>query len=905
MEKKEFFINAIRMTEVEGSTNIPTVLFYPTGGPELIGSAALATARSRHDINQDFKIDLGNIEPGSSEPKRTFKTASGLKKSALGLTADFLRELLRHVNQWLEDNGIKGSSIMLAEPLAMQTELVSADWLSNYRRNLERLLAGKSFETIDFLPEPFAVFQYYRYGIRHPVVADRTKHHALVIDFGGGTFDVCIIETTKEGNISQTGRNSRPLAASSEPVGGFYVNRIIAEELFRKYSLSRAGEAQFKKGMRSYNEWRKSSQDLSTLAEEYRSFVNNLHETIYLVENPKLTLCKLITNWALDGHLNLAIPINLPENPFSSSGKSINVQISGNELRDIFIAKVWEQRLKPVIRRALDRGKQELSGASISVVLLSGGSANIGWLRELLRRDFHAELSDAEILLLPDFQEVVARGLAVECARRFYNEEGDFSSVTYNRLCLVLNSDKSGPSLKPFRPIGDQLPNMSATPGVLLPSASILQRFIEKPMQWRVRLDRPPHRRLDYYFLRSSFNTDETESLQNIEEHVVYTPRECSFDANFKVQLLVKQDGTAIPKFIYKSGSTDSEIIAAEGKPFFLDMTYSKPGTGAKAYIGLDFGTSNTSISFVDTSSIQIYRKRSGETSWNELSDLVSTLPYPLAWPLGKYLGESDPSKLMKRAFDFVEASLAMASYLAYLEYCARKGPEDSKLFKGFMHMSAGPLWALLQDCLKRLRDTAQISSPYQELLLPEFFKPIDDAVSFFARYKHGKASESSVNTLRLVQILANISQRVFSANPFGFFEQVVKQRFGSEFEGLFRHWHGRPPFIKVSTYKGPRAFSGEEPFLVNLESCTALSLHPLVFLEYCNNHPDSDPGHCYLFDQPERAKGTFSFKAVGYSCTCEVSLSNQYRALAENLLRSKEYDPKLGLMQVGVIKNP
>ena len=45
-----------------------------------------------------------------------------------------------------------------------------------------------------------------------PLVAQRQKHIALVIDFGGGTFDTSIIETTAAGDISQSGRNSRPLA---------------------------------------------------------------------------------------------------------------------------------------------------------------------------------------------------------------------------------------------------------------------------------------------------------------------------------------------------------------------------------------------------------------------------------------------------------------------------------------------------------------------------------------------------------------------------------------------------------------------------------------------------------------------------------------------------------------------
>lgn len=904
MRKREFLINAVRMVEVDGSTNIPTNLFYAGKGKVLIGSAAIAAANTRRQLNEDFKIDLGNIDPSSSTQRRQFLTADGEKRSASALTGDFLHELLRNTREWLADNGVtKSTSILLAEPLAMQTDLASSEWLSNYRRNLERILRGKGFENIEFLPEPFAVFQYYRYGHRHPIVAERSKHHALVIDFGGGTFDVCIIETTKEGDISQSGRNSRPLAASSEPVGGFFINRILAEEVFRKYIISKSDGAKFRRGLEVYNNWRKNQTDLATVSEEYRNFVENFHTSIYAIENPKIIICNSITDWALDATLSLTVPIVLPENPFSATGKTVNLQLSATDLRDVFANKVWKQRLKPVIAQALQRGKEELSGAPISVVLLSGGSANVRWLGELLQQDFATELSDAELLRIPNFQEVVAKGLAIECARRFYNQEGDFTSVTYNRLCLILDPDASGQEVRPFKTRTNGLPNVTDLPGVLLPSASVLKNFLEKPMRWRVRLDRPPRRQLDYYFLRSSFNPNDIDNLQNIEEHTVYTPRATSFDGNLQVQLMIKQDGTAIPKFVYKSGRTEEEEQFVEGKPFYLDMTYNQATSGVTAYVGVDFGTSNSSVSFVDASSVEIYRTRSAEASWMELSDLVSVLPYPLAAPLASYLGQSDQSRLVSQAMEFVEAALAMAAYTTYFDYCLHKGRGETKIFKNFTQRSAGPLWAFLKDCLKQLGSNADISAPYKELLSPELYKDIDDIVTFLAQRKHGKASDTSVDTLRSVRVLANVSQKVFAVNSFGFFEQVRKQKFAREYQGSFRYACGSLPFVKIAPYQGREAFSEDEPYLLNQETGKGVSLQPLIFWDRCPAHPDID-NHCFLYDKHEKEEGSFSFKAVAFPCTCEVSLTNQYSMLAEMLVEFRKSDPKIELIEVSNMGN-
>jgi len=57
---------------------------------------------------------------------------------------------------------------------------------------------------------------------------------------------------------------------------------------------------------------------------------------------------------------------------------------------------------------------------------------------------------------------------------------------------------------RPFSPRTEGLPNVQATPGLLLPSASVLQRFVGQPMRWKVRLNHPPRHQLKYYFLRSS-----------------------------------------------------------------------------------------------------------------------------------------------------------------------------------------------------------------------------------------------------------------------------------------------------------------------------------------------------------------------------------------------------------------
>lgn len=903
MMEKDFFISTVNLIDIDGHTNIPTVLYYREGKPPLFGPFATQEETARFNLNEDFKLDLGNVDPSKISPKEKFDTASGEKKSALQLASDFMREIFKYIKNWLEENEkAPPKNMLIAEPLSLQEEAASPEWLTKYRNNLKRILSGQFFglESISFLPEPFAVFQYYRYGHKHPILAQQAKHNALVIDFGGGTFDVCIIETTREGDIKIGGKHSKPLGASSVPIGGYYINRMIAEHLIFKYSKPNTPKKRIRSALKTYWDWRKDVIDFSPLSTEFTNFMRNFHHLIYEVENAKITLSKNISNWDLENCPNESVPVSIPFDPFSDESDNINGTINSKEFLNIFLNQVWKNHLKANIQRALDRGKEELKGTRISVALLSGGSANIGWLRELILKDFEVELEGVEIFPLPNFQEVVSNGLAIECARRYFTKDrqGDFSNITYNRICLVMNPDDYGFHVRSFRPRTLGLPQVQDNPGVLLPSASILKKFIDKPMRWRVKLATRPNKSLQYKFLRSSLDPNDTENILNVIDPKVFTPHGIKSDSEIQVSLLVKENGTAYPTFIYKTGPNDEIIESVPGEPFPIDLTYSQESV-AEAYLGFDFGSSNSSISFVDESSIKTYIKRSTEDGWKELSDLVEILPYPLACHLASYLKQTGPDNLVTEARDFIEAALALASYISYCEYCSRPIKASKKIFKNFLQRSAGPLWKLAQETLKKSRKKAKFCKEFALMLSDQYFDIIDKAVTEISQHKHGKIDASDINTVRPVQIIANISQKVFTKFHFGYFENVHKQKFSKEYTGKFRIAHGRLPFYKALEYKGLISFSDDEAVIIDSKNGEALSLQPLVFWDSCEKHRDIPEGHCFFFDKYDDNSNSYSYKATGINCTCTVSIENKYRILANQIDQLRKEDSNMDLLSL------
>lgn len=425
------FIQSVKLANIDESEVIPTALFYDNGRA-LVGREAIERCTSPEALIEDFKVELGKIDP-DNPTKRSASADKSPRRTALGLAKDFFEETLKKVERALALQGLeRPTKILIAEPLSLaDSDKATEAWLSNYRRAIRKVLQSR-FTELDFLPEPFAVYQYYRYGCRHPVVAERRKNVALVLDFGGGTFDVSVVESTKAGDISQTGTNARPLAARSIPVGGFYINRIIASDLLYSALANKNHKADLSKALTLYSDIKNADDEhLSIYNERQRAFFRNHKILLQDVERAKVAICKSIANWSLNANLVGVgtYPISVPTDPFTRDGPIATLRLDASDLRSKYEEKIWSPKLKQAITSTIAGARSELKGQEINIVLLSGGSSNIRWLRPLIERDLIKELPDAQVLELTEsFQEIVAKGLATECARRFHNG-GDRKSV--------------------------------------------------------------------------------------------------------------------------------------------------------------------------------------------------------------------------------------------------------------------------------------------------------------------------------------------------------------------------------------------------------------------------------------------------------------------------------------------
>jgi molecular chaperone DnaK (HSP70) len=885
---------SIHPEAVKGEEYIPTALYY--GEDVLIGSEALDQATTQI-INDNFKVDLGDVKPGSTSAggRRRFLCGDDKERTAFEMTQDYVNTLLGEIEKDLPE--IEGESyriparILVAEPLSFQVEGRDKDWLANYRSNLRRIL--NRYDSVEFLPEPFAVYQYYRYGLRVPSLVERKKHIALILDYGGGTFDACVIESTHDGDVSSTLRHSKPLAADSIPCGGFYLNRKIALYLLKR-GLDGLQRKKADQEFSKYERVLRGELDSTKLNPASQHFITNLKRLERLCETYKIELSSRIASWELQGECYDRIDIKIPKDPFSD-GIWIASEFFGHQLRDVFQHEIWISSLAPVIKRVLGRAALELDGKEIGITLVSGGSANIGWLRELLIADFSVHLQHADpVNVHHSFQEIVANGLAIECARRFYSDESEFVAVTYNPIKLVLGTenDQLLPGLN-FRSEHDNIDMRDAKPGDLVPSAQALRHFFDKPLHWKVNLPHAPKRKLEYLFTRPIDPSAQEEmgvdayyqNAYNVEQTSLPTHNGKDFDRRTVVEVTVSKDGTVRPKFIYKSPNQERGISenSEVATPFYIDMTTDSSVTKKMSnYLGFDFGTSNSSICCLNTDQINVTHSREGSSSWQGISEASHNLPFPVAVAIRNFLNPHNSERQAEFARTLYEACLSLLSYTLTSEASLKTDFLGS--IQQYQHRAMGPLRGLLELSASSLRWQSEYLGDLG--VIKRNIEEIDRAITELNDIKHDKLSIQDCNVHEHAELIVKITADLFKGAFFGYCSTCDKQPLISEYRGTFVVAHDLEPFATHFPYLANQPTDSSMAMIISRSTGRVLSVTPFFFFWLDPSRPTMRS--CFMLDNFKNKEGLATVKpchesSVSYAGDLSVAVDQLIKNLYMN----------------------
>ena len=211
--------NNIRTMNLKSNKNraiIPSVLYFKSRNDVFIGVSAKSkgTVRPRACV-KNFKSKLGNMKF-----KYTVTAENGEKFSitASKAVSIFLKKVIEDAQNVISDEFYDTPELASIDKVVIS---VPAKFEENQISDLKRAAKEASLNNVELIPEPTAAA--IAYINEHDI---KNNENILVYDFGGGTFDIAILE--RNGNSF-----SSPQTDGDVQLGGNDITRRIIEDVIR------------------------------------------------------------------------------------------------------------------------------------------------------------------------------------------------------------------------------------------------------------------------------------------------------------------------------------------------------------------------------------------------------------------------------------------------------------------------------------------------------------------------------------------------------------------------------------------------------------------------------------------------------------------------------------------------
>ncbi|MCC6145027.1 MAG: Hsp70 family protein [Candidatus Hydrogenedentes bacterium] len=267
----------------DSPTSLPSLLYITNEGEHIIGRAA-ANAFIERNVDREIilkTVDLGisieayvASEPDKSESYRPPSEDTGVREATRaqatievnspGRLFQSLKTQLRH--EAFRGTDVFGTHYQLEELVAMILEPIKAALDREAGKPVERAVFGRpvrfseregendvaerrlstaaeiaGFKEVSFFYEPVGACVEYAMGVER-------KQRLMVVDIGGGTCDVCVMEFGGAHGAAARMQESRILSVAGVPVAGDAIDReIIRSKMFPKFgSRARYGPSNLK-----------------------------------------------------------------------------------------------------------------------------------------------------------------------------------------------------------------------------------------------------------------------------------------------------------------------------------------------------------------------------------------------------------------------------------------------------------------------------------------------------------------------------------------------------------------------------------------------------------------------------------------------------------------------------------
>ncbi|WP_428672776.1 Fic family protein [Reyranella sp.] len=422
---------------------------------------------------------------------------------------------------------------------------------TRYRRAIEKTFLQLNAPKPRFFLEPFAVFQYHLFN--EDIKDTGQPQNVLVVDIGGGTTNVCVIQTSHHGRLARGGENHKPHGVQTFDIGGsdidtMILNRVVRSTRIRDTKaplLARKAKESISKVLNSNKLWMEP--------EEARA----ISQTIKL-ENQG--------DWEVTGH----------------------------DLIQIVERNFWPSVRATIVECLTTTGtRKDATGVDkIDVVIFAGGTCQIQFLHDLFQRDFSAvpQLLGHRFVVSSQYDRAVASGLALEaCANSRLHD------LKPTRVAPYLQSSvhfEVGHSLNTVgAPVKLQLkegPDVCSPKGSTILNAPFsITELVGQQVEWQFQLRQQP----DRVSMRFYLNDDKEQPIGSINTVKVAKKGELA-GSKCKLRLMFHDDGVADVGLVAWNNAARSDVYFESG---YLDL-HELHGISSDVFVGMDFGTTNTFV---------------------------------------------------------------------------------------------------------------------------------------------------------------------------------------------------------------------------------------------------------------------------------------------------------------------
>ena len=401
----------LRQLKYEGKSIIPSVIYFKSKEDILIGSAAkkkLQFLKNGAGVD-NFKPQIGNSE----RVEIVTEDGETLRLRYREIAAYFLNQVIHGVEEKLlrefgPDEGCLDRAVVTVPAMFNDKE----------RSATKRAVKEAGIQEVKLVAEPTAAAVAYE--------EDRNEHTpnatVLVYDFGGGTFDVSIIQEN-HGQFKEIARGGR------KDLGGNDLTEKIFNKLWQDFNKQYGLELPIEDDEFDEDYYHFSVDDYRKNKMELWEGANNLKEDLSEVDEAETTL-----------------------NVFTAPGESelYTVSLSRDELNQLIEPEIDEtvQSTLKTMDEARDRGVTE-----VDQVVLAGGSSNIPLVSEKVGE----ALQSQDVMYGDNVSTLISRGAAI-FAKQYKDIDSLTQPITNVDLGVIVTDGVQYQKFNTIIPAGTDLP---------------------------------------------------------------------------------------------------------------------------------------------------------------------------------------------------------------------------------------------------------------------------------------------------------------------------------------------------------------------------------------------------------------------------------------------------------------